>query len=241
MENTTKIKNGKLINCPAMFNQIIEGLGDLSETKKFYIFYASDNANTISYIKSMGRITKYNIEIEIINLKECFRRNFINITKKINDTNSKYIILKPIDDIVEHNLRFVLNSNNEVDKNDELTVEAVMYILKTLKIEPQAFLMIGRHLGKKIALKLLENDFTPIIGHSKTKELKDIMKWCKLIISTAGSKDLVKMDLIQDGAIVIDVGLGDLEEAAYNKCYFTPRVNGVGLVTTAMLVKEIRS
>lgn len=235
---SNKNSNHIFINCPKIYDDITKDI-DITEHKVFYIFYSCEDRNTLSYIKSMGKLTKYNIELKIINIKDTSTRDFIKLTNEINGEDLKYIILKPMEDKLVNKLRFALN-DNEVDKDGKLTIDAVCHILKSYKIEPQPFLMIGRHLGKQIALRLLEMDYTPIIGHSKTKELKDMMKWCKLIISTAGSKDLVKKDLIQDGAIIIDVGLGDLEEAAYNKCYFTPRVNGVGLVTTAMLVKEIR-
>lgn len=240
MVNTTKIETGKLIDCPAMFNEIIEGLGDLSETKKFYIFYASDNANTISYIKSMGRITKYNIEIKIINMKDISAKDFIKVSSEINEENSKYIALKPMEDKIYNKLRFALNYN-EVDTNDKLTVEAVCYILNLgLKITSKECLILGRHLGLRIGEKLLEMDYTPQIAHSKTKDLDGIMKKHNLIISATGKKGLIKADMVTEGTTVIDVGLGDIEEDAYDKCLVTPRVNGVGLITTAMLIKEIR-
>lgn len=239
MENK-EIKIGELIDCQVMFDAIIKSLGDLSETKKFYIFYASNNINTISYIKSMKRITKYNIEIKIINMNDISNKQFLNVSNEINNENLKYIILKPIDDSLLYKLKFTL-SDNEIDANNELTIDAVMYILKSLEIEPQAFLMIGRHLGKQMALKMLDCDYSPLIAHSKTSELEDIAKYFKLIISTTGCNGLIKANMVEKGSVVIDVGLGDIDEDAYDKCLVTPKVNGVGLITTAMLIKEIRS
>lgn len=232
----------RIIDCPKAFNDIIKDI-DITESKKFYIFYTSDDRNTISYIKSMDKLLQYNIEIIVVNVLNVVDEELLKVTKETNKTNSKYIILKPITDDLAEELRHELKRSNEIDKKNALTVDAVCYILQhELKLKPQRCVIIGRHLGFDIAEKLgKELDYSPQVVHTKTEDIVEEIKKYDLIISTAGCKNLITKDMVNENTIVVDVGLGDIEEAAREKCLSTPRINGVGLITTAMLIKAIRS
>lgn len=232
----------RIIDCPKIYNNITKSI-DITEIKKFYIFYTSDDRNTISYIKSMDKLLQYNIEIIIANVLNVVGEELLKVTKETNKTNSKYIILKPIDDDLADELRHELKRSNEVDKDDALTVDAVAYILQEeLKLKPQKCIIIGKNLGFRIAEKITRQlNYSPRIVHTMTEDIVEEIKSHNLIISTAGCKNLIKEDMVNENTIVIDVGLGDIEEAAREKCLSTPRINGVGLVTTAMLIKAIRS
>lgn len=235
--------NHKFINCPKIYDDITKDI-DITEHKIFYIFYSCEDRNTLSYIKSMNKLLKYNIEIVVINLLNTLDQDLVEIIKEINKNNSKYIILKSEDEDLNEELMQELKESNNVDKNNTLTVNTVCYILEQeLKLKPQRCIIIGRHLGFDIAEKLTKKlDYSPQIVHSQTENIIEEIKRYDLIISTAGSKDLITDDMVNENSIVIDVGLGDIEASACNKCLaVTPKINGVGLVTTAMLIKAIRS
>jgi methylenetetrahydrofolate dehydrogenase (NADP+)/methenyltetrahydrofolate cyclohydrolase len=113
-------------------------------------------------------------------------------------------------------------------------------------------LMIGRSNlnGKPMVQLLLKEDCTVTIGHSKTKNLKELCKKADIVVVAAGRANLVKGDWIKKGAIVIDVGInrvkkkngykiiGDVEfKSVVKKAKaITPVPGGVGPVTIACLL-----
>ena len=115
-------------------------------------------------------------------------------------------------------------------------------------------LMIGRSNlnGKPMVQLLLKEDCTVTIGHSKTKNLKELCKKADIVVVAAGRANLVKGDWIKKGAIVIDVGInrvkkkngykiiGDVEfKSAVKKAKaITPVPGGVGPVTIACLLNN---
>jgi methylenetetrahydrofolate dehydrogenase (NADP+)/methenyltetrahydrofolate cyclohydrolase len=115
-------------------------------------------------------------------------------------------------------------------------------------------LMIGRSNlnGKPMVQLLLKEDCTVTIGHSKTKNLKELCKKADIVIVAAGRANLVKGDWIKKGAIVIDVGInrvkkkngykiiGDVEfKSVVKKAKaITPVPGGVGPVTIACLLNN---
>jgi methylenetetrahydrofolate dehydrogenase (NADP+)/methenyltetrahydrofolate cyclohydrolase len=115
-------------------------------------------------------------------------------------------------------------------------------------------LIIGRSNlnGKPMVQLLLKEDCTVIIGHSKTKNLKELCKKADIVVVAAGRANLVKGDWIKKGAIVIDVGInrskkkngykiiGDVEfKSTVKKAKaLTPVPGGVGPVTIACLLNN---
>ena len=115
-------------------------------------------------------------------------------------------------------------------------------------------LMIGRSNlnGKPMVQLLLKDDCTVTIGHSKTKNLKELCKKADIVVVAAGKANLVKGDWIKKGAIVVDVGInrvkkkndykiiGDVEfKSVVKKAKaITPVPGGVGPVTIACLLNN---
>jgi methylenetetrahydrofolate dehydrogenase (NADP+)/methenyltetrahydrofolate cyclohydrolase len=112
-------------------------------------------------------------------------------------------------------------------------------------------LVLGRStlVGKPIALMLLEKHATVTIAHSRTENLADRVREADIVIAAVGRPNLVKGDWIQDGAVVIDVGINRLEDgtltgdvdfagAEERAAYITPVPGGVGPMTIAMLLSN---
>ena len=112
--------------------------------------------------------------------------------------------------------------------------------------------VIGRSniVGKPVAMQLLKENATVTICHSHTIGLKEICQKADILIAAVGKKNFVTSDMIKPGAIVIDVGInvqengklcGDVNfnEAKEVAGYITPVPGGVGLMTRAMLMKNI--
>lgn len=81
----------------------------------------------------------------------------------------------------------------------------------------------------------------------KTKDLAYYTRQADILVLAAGKMNLVKGDMVKEGAILIDAGInvyqdniyGDADfESVKDLCsYVTPVPGGVGPVTTAMILK----
>lgn len=103
--------------------------------------------------------------------------------------------------------------------------------------------------GKPMASLLINAKATVEVCNSRTKDLKAHTLRADIIIVAAGRVNLVTADMVNDGAIIIDVGInrldtgklvGDVDfEGCKDKCSFiTPVPGGVGPMTIAMLLKN---
>ncbi|WP_320033328.1 bifunctional methylenetetrahydrofolate dehydrogenase/methenyltetrahydrofolate cyclohydrolase FolD [Halarcobacter sp.] len=103
--------------------------------------------------------------------------------------------------------------------------------------------------GKPMASLLINAKATVEVCNSKTKDLKAHTLRADIVIVAAGRVNLVTEDMINDGVIIIDVGInrldtgklvGDVDfEACKDKCSFiTPVPGGVGPMTIGMLLKN---
>jgi methylenetetrahydrofolate dehydrogenase (NADP+)/methenyltetrahydrofolate cyclohydrolase len=110
-------------------------------------------------------------------------------------------------------------------------------------------LVIGRSniVGKPMALLLQAADATVVMAHSKTRDLADEVRRAEVVVAAIGRSELVRGEWIQDGAVVIDVGMnrgadgkltGDVEFAVARERAraITPVPGGVGPMTIAMLL-----
>lgn len=137
--------------------------------------------------------------------------------------------------------------------------------------EGKHVVVIGRSniVGKPIAMLLMQRpylslpgmsaaslgDATVTICHSKTRDLKSICLTADIIIVAAGCPNLLTADMIQPGAVVIDVGINriddpasprgyrlvgdvDFEHVAPKASYITPVPGGVGPMTIVSLLQN---
>jgi methylenetetrahydrofolate dehydrogenase (NADP+)/methenyltetrahydrofolate cyclohydrolase len=73
--------------------------------------------------------------------------------------------------------------------------------------------VIGRSeiVGKPVALLLLKEDMTVTICHSKTIDLPFVVHDADVVIAALGKPGFVKGEWIKNGAIVIDVGINQVD------------------------------
>ena len=113
--------------------------------------------------------------------------------------------------------------------------------------------IVGRSeiVGKPMMLLLLEKNATVTVCHSATSHagrLQDHVKRAEILVVAVGKPGFVKGEWVREGAIVIDVGInevdgkitGDVEfdAAARRAGFITPVPGGVGPVTAVMLMKN---
>ena len=120
-----------------------------------------------------------------------------------------------------------------------------------IPIEGKNAVVIGRSniVGRPVAQMLLNQNATVTTCHSKTKNLDEIVKNADIVISADGQKNLIKADMVKDGAVVIDVGMnraddgklcGDVDFYNVEKkaAFITPVPGGVGPMTICSLMQN---
>lgn len=103
--------------------------------------------------------------------------------------------------------------------------------------------------GRPMMLELLMARCTPMVCHSKTRDLAEKVRSADIVVAAVGVPKFVQGDWIKPGAIVIDVGINRLEDGklcgdvdydacAQNAAWITPVPGGVGPMTVATLLEN---
>jgi methylenetetrahydrofolate dehydrogenase (NADP+)/methenyltetrahydrofolate cyclohydrolase len=121
--------------------------------------------------------------------------------------------------------------------------------------------VLGRSMivGKPLALLLMQKNeqanATVTVVHSRSRDLAEITRTADIVIAAIGRAGFVKADHVREGAIVVDVGINRVEDAASERGYrlvgdvafdevtkkasaITPVPGGVGPMTIAMLMSN---
>ncbi len=110
--------------------------------------------------------------------------------------------------------------------------------------------IVGRSniVGKPLAIMLLNRDATVTVCHSKTKNLAAMTRQADILIVAVGKPQMITADMVQPGAVVIDVGMSKADECLVGDVDFeavktvasaiTPVPGGVGPMTVASLIKN---
>jgi methylenetetrahydrofolate dehydrogenase (NADP+)/methenyltetrahydrofolate cyclohydrolase len=117
-------------------------------------------------------------------------------------------------------------------------------------IEGAHAVVIGRSniVGKPVSILLQQHNATVTMCHSRTRDLAGICRTADILIAAAGNPQMVQGDWIRPGAVVIDVGVtevdgqlvGDVDfEAAQGVAkIITPSRRGIGPMTITMLLRN---
>ncbi len=110
--------------------------------------------------------------------------------------------------------------------------------------------VIGRSavVGKPVALLLLREDATVTLCHSRTVDLPAVAREADLLVVAVGRARMVGADYVRPGAVVIDVGInevegkmvGDVDVVAVAEIAgaITPVPGGIGPLTNVMLLRN---
>jgi methylenetetrahydrofolate dehydrogenase (NADP+)/methenyltetrahydrofolate cyclohydrolase len=132
------------------------------------------------------------------------------------------------------------------------TPAGVMELLRVAgaELEGAEAVVIGRSklVGKPVAALLLAANATVTQCHSRTRDLASVCRRADVVVAAVGVPKIVTADMVQEGAIVIDVGIhrtdeglvGDVDFEAVKDlaCAITPVPGGVGPMTIAMLLSN---
>ena len=129
------------------------------------------------------------------------------------------------------------------------------------RTEGRRVVVVGRSIlvGKPVALLLsrkhASGNATVTVCHSLTRDLGSVTREADILIAAIGRAHAIRGDMIREGAVVIDVGMNRVADAAAKKGYrltgdvdfesayprvslITPVPGGVGPMTVAMLMRN---
>jgi len=142
------------------------------------------------------------------------------------------------------------------------TPAGIMELLKRQNISPvgKHAVIVGRSniVGKPLANLLMQKhphaNAVVTVAHSAAGDISRFTRQADILVAAIGQPELIRGDMVKEGAVVIDVGVnrveapnpkgyrlvGDVafEEAAEKAGYITPVPGGVGPMTIAMLLKN---
>ncbi|MGV1035614.1 MAG: bifunctional methylenetetrahydrofolate dehydrogenase/methenyltetrahydrofolate cyclohydrolase [Candidatus Nanopelagicales bacterium] len=105
---------------------------------------------------------------------------------------------------------------------------------------------VGRPLG--LLLTRRSENATVTLCHTGTRDLAEKTRQADIVVAAAGVAGLITGDMIKPGAAVLDVGItrtsdglaGDLAKSVFDVAgYVAPMPGGVGLMTRAMLLRNV--
>ena len=142
------------------------------------------------------------------------------------------------------------------------TPHGVLVLLESLKIPTAGAhaVVVGRSniVGKPLATLLARRKInaTVTVCHTGTRDLASHTSRADILIAAVGSPNLIKADMVKEGAAVIDVGVNRIDDSSmksgFRLCgdvdyqavaqkagFITPVPGGVGPMTIAMLLQNV--
>nr|WP_319377405.1 bifunctional methylenetetrahydrofolate dehydrogenase/methenyltetrahydrofolate cyclohydrolase FolD [uncultured Methanoregula sp.] len=132
------------------------------------------------------------------------------------------------------------------------TPTGIMTLLSEYKIPVAGAraVVVGRSIdvGRPMSALLTNADATVTVCHSKTRELNEELRRADILVSAIGKAHFITPEMVKPGAVVIDVGInqlngklvGDVDFAAVKEIAsaITPVPGGVGPMTIATLMEN---
>lgn len=157
---------------------------------------------------------------------------------------------KDIDGLTTYNIGLVTASKGGFAP---CTAKACLAILDHygIPLEGKHVVVVGRSqvIGKPVALMVLERHATISICHSRTADLAHHIQQADIVIAAAGRAHMITANMVKAGAVVIDVGINELDGKTVGDVDYdsvstvasaiTPVPGGVGSVTTTMMLEAV--
>jgi methylenetetrahydrofolate dehydrogenase (NADP+) / methenyltetrahydrofolate cyclohydrolase len=216
-------------------NSLIEKIGRLSIVPSLSIIQIGDNRESTIYIEQKKKFgVSIGVPVNHLHLPE--NSSFEEVDKIIRVENSKrevggIIIQSPVPAHLDFlKLVNLIDPKKDVDgltdENQKLlesgqprfipaTAKGVMFLLDFYKISivgrRAAVLGRSRLVGHPIAEILKNRGAIVSVCHSKTKNTVEITKQSDIIVAAIGKPELIDASYIQQGSIVIDVGINSIK------------------------------
>ncbi|MGI8316188.1 bifunctional methylenetetrahydrofolate dehydrogenase/methenyltetrahydrofolate cyclohydrolase FolD [Halobacillus mangrovi] len=237
---------------------------------KLVVVIIGEDPASMSYVKGKQRASeKIGLDSELIELPESTsEKELLDLIDQLNEDQTVHGILVQLplpDHIEDQKVIEAITPEKDVDGFHPINVGrlltgqetfypctpyGIMVMLKraNITIEGKHVVIVGRSnlVGKPVGQLLLNENATVTHCHSRTKNLRDHTKQADILIVAAGKAGLITGDDIEEGTVVIDVGVNrvdgkltgdvDFDSACEKASHITPVPKGVGPMTITMLL-----
>jgi len=132
------------------------------------------------------------------------------------------------------------------------TPQGIMTLLAEYQIKPEGLkaVVVGRSVdvGRPMSALLTNANATVTVCHSRTKNIREECRQADILVSAVGKAHFITADMVKPGAVVIDVGINQLNGKLVGDVEFegvkevasaiTPVPGGVGPMTIATLMEN---
>jgi methylenetetrahydrofolate dehydrogenase (NADP+)/methenyltetrahydrofolate cyclohydrolase len=245
-------------------------------TPKLAVIIVGEDPASLFYVKMIARsCEKTSIDFEKHSLSEkSSEEELLKFIDNLNENKkiSGIIVQVPLPKhINQERIQEAVNPSKDVDcfnpvnmgrlalgKPEFLpcTPYAVYELMKRENIvaEGKHTVIVGRSniVGKPMSLILLQKkqyaNATLTVCHSRTNDLAHYTRQADILIAAVGSPEMIKRDMVKEGAVIIDVGTNEIDgklvgDVAYEEVLnkvsvITPVPGGVGPITNVMLMQN---
>lgn len=259
----------KYIDCAKYAQEILDEVKAVPNKGKLVIITVGDDSASKVYVKGKIKDCEYcGIPVEHIQIEDSkFVRTRLKMTILKNNADpavAGIILQLPLPQRLQsYAMEFckMIDPMKDVDGlgSDKYfkpcTPKGIVHLLKKElgDLTGKDVLTIGRSnlVGKPLAKMLTDEDCTVTLAHSKTENIYGYMCRADIVVSAVGKAKAFDLGYCWDAEVVVDVGInrdedghlcGDFfgfDEGAWKEMKVTPVPKGVGLLTRAMLMKNV--
>ena len=248
----------------------VVGLKKAGKSVKLAVILVGDDKPSQSYVKHKGLASKKaGIEFDLHKFKaDITKEDLITKVKELQvDPDLTGLIVQlplpeplyttdvlnainpkiDVDCLTDVNLgKLVMKTNTIVPPTPGAVITILKEIGTDLKGCDVTIIGTGALVGKPLAIMMMNEGASVITVNSKTKNTKGKCLQADIIVTGVGRKDLLRGDMVSEGAIVIDTGVdfvdgkmyGDVnvKEIQEKASFVTPTPGGIGPNTVARLL-----
>ena len=272
----TVIMKGKPV-ADAISAGLIKEMTELKEkgvSPKLTIIRVGAKPGDLAYERgALNRCGKIGILTQVVELPEDItQEDFLKELTKANEdkTTNGILVFRPLPMHISENIvKNAIDPAKDVDCMNPVnfekvfegdtdgfapcTAEGVVELLKynNVTLKGASVTMVGASpvVGKPLSMMLLNEWATISICHIFTKDTAAISSKSDIVISACGVPKLIKAGHLKEGAIVVDVGINELDgkicgdvdyDGVFDKVSaITPVPGGVGSITTSVLASHV--
>jgi methylenetetrahydrofolate dehydrogenase (NADP+)/methenyltetrahydrofolate cyclohydrolase len=230
-----------------------------------------DSPDALNYVKNQEKASiKLGYHYKLLSMSNAPEEEIVTCLEDLNHDSTVHgiIIQRPIPKRLSfHTLAEKVSPEKDIDCIHPYTAGmlfqskpvfypptpySVMMILEhyQIAIEGMDIVIIGRSdvVGKPLSMMLLDKNATVQICHSHTSNLSEKCNQADIVIVAVGKPKFLTKDMVQQKAIVIDVGINvlngtltgdaDFESLVSHVSAITPVPGGVGSLTTSILLQN---
>lgn len=254
-----------------ILNSLKEEISSLSLTPTLAVILVGDNKESEIYLRNKVKVAdSIGVNVQVYKYDSIEENKLKELIVKLNkDENVNGIMIqlplpsylnerelinlidpnKDIDGLTDYNLSLLETKPNFIPA----TPLGVIKLLSdyNIDVKDKFVTIVGRSLlvGKPLEVLFKNMGANVSVGHSRTKDLKELTINADIIVSAVGIPNLIKSDMVKDNVIIVDVGItkidnkitGDVDfnNISEKASYITPVPGGVGPMTIAMLYSNL--